>query len=138
MRFFETHCTIRATPEKIWPILTNSSRLQDGFGILRIKGQITQGAKITIWSEVAPERAFVLRVKDLTAPRRMVWTGGMPFGLFIGTRAYTLRSLTETQTEFTLREDYSGPMAALIFPKLPDLTPSFRQFADALRKAAES
>lgn len=138
MRFFETHLTISATPQKIWKILTDAAKLQDGFGILRIDGQITRGARLKLWSEVAPDRAFPLRVTSFTPPLVMIWQGGMPLGLFTGTRVFTLAPLTKTQTDFTMREDYTGLLAPLIFPKLPDLTPSFRKFADALQKAAES
>ena len=33
-----------------------------------------------------PAAAFSLRVTEFVPPRRMVWTGGMPLGLFTGTR----------------------------------------------------
>ncbi len=138
MRFFETRRVIDAPPQKIWEILTDAARLQKGFGILRIEGRISLGARLKLWSEVAPDRAFRLRVREFVPARRMIWQGGMPLGLFTGTRVFTLEPLTPDRTEFILREDYSGPLAALIFPKLPDLNPAFRQFADALQKAAEA
>ena len=138
MRFFEIRRTIAASPEKIWAILTDPARIGQGFGLQKIEGQIALGARIKIWSEAAPGRAFALRVTGLSAPRRMVWQGGMPLGLFTGTRVYSLVPLTTGQTEFTMREDYTGLMAPMIFPKLPDLNPSFRIFAGALQKAAEA
>jgi hypothetical protein len=138
MRFFEIRRTILAPPEKIWAILTDPAQLMQGFGIQRIVGQITLGGRIKLWSDAAPGRPFPLRVIEMTKPRRMVWQGGMPLGLFTGTRVYSLAVLTEGQTDFTMREDYTGLLAPMIFPKLPDLNPSFRSFADGLQKAAET
>jgi hypothetical protein len=38
---------------------------------------------------------------------------------------------------FTVREDYTGPLLPLIWRSMPDLGPSFRQFADGLKERAE-
>ncbi len=72
----------------------------------------------------------------LTEPERMVFRGGMPLGLFAGQRTYTLQR-EGTATRFTMREQYTGPLAGLIFRSIPDLGPSFRQFADGLKLRAE-
>jgi hypothetical protein len=37
-----------------------------------------------------------------------------------------------------MQERYSGPLARLIARAIPDLTESFAQFADGLKRAAES
>ena len=60
----------------------------------------------------------------------------MPFGLFTGTRSFALTP-EATGTRFVMREVYSGPMTGLIWPSMPDLTPSFEQFAAALADKAE-
>jgi hypothetical protein len=60
----------------------------------------------------------------------------MPLGLFTGERTYTLQSEGQS-TRFTMREQYSGPLASLIVRSIPDLGPSFQQFADGLKKQAE-
>jgi hypothetical protein len=137
MRFYEIHRTILASPEKIWAILTDANRLQQGFSILKLEGQITQGSKIKLWSEADPAAAFSIFVAEISAPKRMVWQSGMPFGLFVGRRVFSLTPLTDGQTKFTMREGYTGLFAPMIFRKIPDLNPSFRKFADALQKAAE-
>jgi hypothetical protein len=36
-----------------------------------------------------------------------------------------------------MREEYSGPMLSLIWRSMPDLQPSFDQFAVALKQRAE-
>ena len=129
--------TIAARPEQVWAILTDPAALAHGMGILRIEGRIAPGARIKVWSEVSPERAFPVRVATLDAPRRMVWQGGMPLGLFRGVRTFTLDAAREG-TAFHMREEFSGPFAPLIRRSMPDLTPSFAAFADGLKRKAEA
>lgn len=138
MRFYEAKRVIAASPEQIWPILTDARRLEDGtFSIVKIEGDIVQGRKIKLWSEVDPSRAFSLRVDRLEAPRDMIWSSGMPLGLFRGTRRFRLTPVAGG-TEFHVREDYTGPMAGMIFKQIPDMTASMEKFAAALAREAEA
>ncbi len=66
----------------------------------------------------------------------MTWAGGMPLGLFKGVRTFALTPEDGT-TRFTMREEYSGPMLPLIWRSMPDLQPSFDQFAAGLKARAE-
>lgn len=134
---FDVQRTIKASPERIWTLLTDARRLASGpFGINRIDGEIAEGAKIKLWSVASPKRAFPLTVADVRPGRSMVWKGGMPLGLFTGTRTFTLEP-AQGGTRFRMREVYTGPLAGLIGRSIPDLNPSFQQFADALSEAAE-
>jgi hypothetical protein len=105
-------------------------------GLRRLEGRIAAGASISVTSEANPGRAFALRVSEFSPPRRMVWSGGMPLGLFTGVRTFTLTPSGEA-TEFHMREEFSGLMAPLITKSIPDLQPSFEKFADGLRRMAE-
>ncbi|MEM6994078.1 MAG: hypothetical protein AAF721_26430, partial [Myxococcota bacterium] len=69
--------------------------------------------------------------------RRMVWTGGMPLGLFKGERTYALRG-EGSRTHFNMREVFSGPMLGLIAKSIPDMSEAFNQFAQGLKQRAES
>lgn len=60
----------------------------------------------------------------------------MPLGLFTGERTYTLTS-EGTGTRFRMREEYTGPLAGMIFKSIPDLGPAFQQFADGLKQKTE-
>lgn len=66
----------------------------------------------------------------------MVWSGGMPLGLFKGVRTYTLKP-NATGTDFSMEECYSGLLAPMITRSIPDLAPSFEQFASGLKKQVE-
>lgn len=61
----------------------------------------------------------------------------MPLGLFKGVRTYSLDPEGDG-TRFTMREEYTGPMLPLIWRSMPDLGPSFEQFARGLKTRAEA
>jgi hypothetical protein len=67
----------------------------------------------------------------------MVWTGGMPFGLFKGTRVFELTTTAATGARFCMREEYTGLLAGVIGKSIPDLQPAFEEFAQCLKREAE-
>ena len=88
-------------------------------------------------SKANPGRAFPVKVSEFESGRRMTWSGGMPLGLFKGVRTFTLAPEGNGTTRFTMREEYTGSLLPLIWRSMPDLGPSFRQFADGLKQRAE-
>ena len=68
----------------------------------------------------------------------MIWRGGMPLGLFVGTRTYSLTPELDDQVRIGMREVYTGPLAGLITKSIPDLSPSFTRFANGLKQRVES
>ena len=127
---------IAATPARVWRLLTDA----DGFSswndaVISLDGPIAVGRSIDLVSTADPERTFTLEVAEMTEPTRMVWTDGMPLGLFTGTRTYELIAAGEG-TDFSMVEEFTGPLAALITRFIPDLTDSFEMFADSLVRAA--
>lgn len=61
----------------------------------------------------------------------------MPLGLFKGVRTFTLTPAGSGTTRFTMREEYTGPLLPLIWRSIPDLGPSFTQFAHGLKQRVE-
>ena len=138
MKHYEVSVTIAAQPERVWEILLDGPAYAAwDSGVERVEGTIGLGQTIKVFSKVAPGRAFPVKVAELTTSRRMVWSGGMPLGLFKGVRTFTLTPVGAT-TQFTMREEFSGPMLPLIWGSMPDLGPSFQQFADGLKAKAEA
>ena len=136
MRSYEASAFIEASPEQVWPVLTDTAAWPDwDSGVREVDGRLALGEKLAIAVEANPGRAFPVKVTVLSAPERMVFRGGMPLGLFTGERTYTLMP-EGTGTRFTMREEYSGLLAGMIFKSIPDLAPSFRQFAEGLRQRA--
>jgi hypothetical protein len=138
MKAYDATTTIKASPETIWAILTDAPGFQAwDSGIERVEGRIVPGEKIKVISKVNPGRAFPVKVTEFTPGQRMTWSGGMPLGLFKGVRTFTLSPAEDGATRFTMREEYSGPLLPMIWRSMPDLGPSFRQFADGLKQRAE-
>jgi hypothetical protein len=61
----------------------------------------------------------------------------MPLGLFRGVRTFTLTPVPGGATAFAMREVFSGPLLGLIKRSMPDLQPSFDEFARSLKLRAE-
>ncbi len=138
MRSYDASATIKASPEAIWAILTDAPGYQAwDSGIERVEGSIAPGSRLKVVSKANPGRAFPVKVTELSPARRMTWSGGMPLGLFKGVRTFTLVPEGNGATRFTMREEYTGPLLPLIWRSMPDLGPSFRQFAGGLKERAE-
>jgi len=138
MRSYDASAAIQAPPEAVWAVLTDAQAYPDwDSGVVGVEGRIAQGEKIKVVSEVNPGRAFPVKVTELSPPRRMTWTGGMPLGLFKGVRTFTLEPDGDAGTRFAMREEFSGPLLPLIWRSMPDLGPSFEQFARGLKQRAE-
>ena len=137
MAAYAAQALIAADPARVWAILTDAPTLvRGGLGILRIDGEVAPGARLRLWSEVSPARAFALRVVEFDPPGRMTWEGGMPFGLFKGLRTFTLTAEADG-VRFRMREEWTGLLSPLIARFVPDLTPSFEKFAAGLKRLAE-
>jgi uncharacterized protein YndB with AHSA1/START domain len=134
MRAYEASVFIDGPPERVWPVLTDVAGWPAwDSGVTAVDGQMALGRKLTIRIKANPGRAFPVKVIALDAPSRIVLRGGMPFGLFTGERTYTI-SPDGSGTRFTMREEYTGPLAGIVFKSIPDLAPSFRRFAEGLRQ----
>ena len=138
MKFYEATSAIAAAPEQVWAVLADGgSWAAWDSGVAEVSGRIAAGEKVTIRSEVAPGRAFPVKVTAFEPPYRLEFTGGMPLGLFRGVRTYTLTP-DGAGTLFRMREEYTGPMLGLIWRSMPDLQPSFDRFATGLKRRIES
>ena len=139
MKAYEATATIEAHPDTIWAILTDAPGYSSwDSGVERVEGRIAPGERLEVHSKASPGRAFPIEVAELTPGRGMTWTGGMPFGLFKGVRTFTLSPQEGGSTRFTMREEYTGPLLPLLWCSMPDLQPSFDQFASGLKSVAES
>jgi hypothetical protein len=137
VKFNEAGATIKAPPAAVWSVLTDGAGLTSWpSGIERFEGEIREGAKIKLYSEASPGRAFPLKVVEIIPNRRMVWKGGMPLGLFTGVRTYTLTEEGD-HTHFKMREEFTGPLTSMIWRTMPDLGPSFTKFAEGLKATVE-
>lgn len=138
-RSYHVSRAINAPTAVVWSLLTDASGYARwNKAVVSIEGPIAAGRQIRLVSVVDPKRTFTLTVAEMQAPHRMVWTDGLPLGLFTGRRTYTIEDRGAGGSEFTMVEAFTGPLAGLITKAIPDLTESFSTFADGLKAAAEA
>lgn len=139
MRSFSSTCRIDAPATKVWALLTDLAAWPNwNTTVPRVEGTVALGNKVTVYSTASPGRAFPVKVAEISPPNKMVWSGGMPLGLFVGRRTYSLAELAPGKTTFTMSEEFSGLLAPLITKSIPDLQPFFEEFAACLKKTAET
>jgi uncharacterized protein YndB with AHSA1/START domain len=115
---------IDAPPEKVWSLLADAAGYRAwNKSVISIEGTIAPGGTISLVSIANPKRAFKLHVTEMAAPNRMVWSDGMPLGLFKGERTYLVQP-REGVTHFEMTEEYTGLLAGVFTKAIPDLTDS--------------
>jgi uncharacterized protein YndB with AHSA1/START domain len=140
MKLYTTTAVINAPPEMVWAILVDGAKYS-GWNpeIVEVDGRMDRGESIT--ARVRLGSGAIRRVRMVVtafdAPRRMEWTGGMPFGLFVGKRTFTVVP-RERGTEFRLHLEMSGPLLPLILKSVGDRQPEVDSFSAALKSHAES
>lgn len=138
MKVFETSIVIHAAPDRIWALLTDAPAYPSwNTTVDKVEGSIALGQKIKVFAKISPNRAFPVKVAELVPMERMVWSNGMPLGLFKGERTFTLTKKGDA-VEFSMREVFSGLFSPMIERTIPDLQPAFDEFAAALKTRAES
>lgn len=136
MTTFEASTTISADPDRVWTTLLDIEGWPEWDGSLeRVEGSLAPDGRITIKVE-GQSRPFKLRVVEWQPASRLTLRGGMPLGLFTGTRTYELTPRADG-TGVSMVERYTGPLASVFGKRLPDLQPSFDAFVAGWRDAAQ-
>lgn len=130
---YRVHRVVDADPQTVWDLLTDAPAYPHwNPAVVSLGGRIAVGEKIAMVSVVSPKQTFTLTVDRMDEPREMVWSGGLPLGLYRGVRTFTLTPLDGGRTDFTMAEVFGGPLAPLMNRVVPDMTDSFEQFGDAV------
>jgi hypothetical protein len=135
MRSFEATTFIPRDPADVWRLLVQTDQWPSwDVSVERVDGTLGPNGGITV-HVVNQSRPFKLKVVTWKPGQQLVLKGGMPLGLFAGTRTYDL-ARAEGGTTLHLHERFSGPLAPLIGRSIPDLQPSFDAFVAGLKAAA--
>ena len=138
MRFYQSTAVIAAGPERVWDVLVDGATWPAwDSGVQAVEGRIAAGETVTVRSGAAPGRAFPVRVTEFEPPVQLQFSGGMPLGLFRGVRTYRVRPDEAGGSRFEMREEYTGLLVGLVWRSMPDLQPSFDQFAAGLKRRVE-
>lgn len=139
MEGYRASSVITASAQAVWDVLTDVGAWPSwDSGVVRVEGSPALGQKVTVFPEANPKRGFPVTVVDLRPGAGMTWRGGMPLGLFVGTRTFTLADEADGRVTFEMQETYSGPLAGLMGRVIPDLSASFSQFARGLKSRVET
>lgn len=136
---YVTTSHIHADREAVWKILTDSAGYADwNPEIIGIDGRMALLERIKARVKVGGGaiRSVTMRVTAFQAPSRMEWTGGLPLGLFVGLRTFTLTP-GDGAVEFRLHLRMSGPLAPLILESVGNRQPEIDSFSAALRARVE-
>lgn len=93
MKEYVTISSIRATPGFVWRVLTSVRHYPDwNPEIVGIDGCLALNERITVRVKLGSGavRQVEMRVTAFEEPSRMEWTGGLPLGLFVGRRTFTI------------------------------------------------
>ena len=123
--------SIPAPLNQVWDRLTDAA----GFArwnstVTTIEGTIARGERLAITVPIS-NRVFRPRVVEFTPHERMVWQDGAA-PMFRGRRTFTLAATSDSETSFSMVEEFRGVMLPLIARSLPDFAPVFDQYADDL------
>lgn len=139
MKEYTTTAVIDASPERTWAILLDGGNYREwNPEIVQVDGRMLKGERITAHVRLGSGvvRRVRMRVTALDTLRRMEWTGGIPFGLFVGRRTFTLERRGR-HTEFRMRLEMGGPLLFLILKSVGDRQPEVDSFSVALKHQAE-
>ena len=124
---------VQADKSIIWALLTNAGDYSRwNSTIISIEGTIAKGEKIKLKSTLDPKRVFKLSVKEFEPDSRLVWGDAM------GKRVYTLKSIGNGLSNFSMNEKIGGPIFPLFAKMIPPFDQSFEQFAKDLKNEAET
>jgi hypothetical protein len=138
MRCYQSAAEVDAAADAVWAVLLDGAGYPGwDSGVEQVEGEIVDGNRIKVHAAVSPGRAFPVKVAIDRTGGSMAWSGGLPWGLFRGVRTFTVTPAGERRTSFRLQEEFTGPLLGLIGRSIPDLQPSFDQFAAGLKEQAE-
>ncbi|MEM9484725.1 MAG: SRPBCC domain-containing protein [Cyanobacteria bacterium P01_F01_bin.116] len=138
MKSFQVTTTIACPVETIWSVLMDAGSYSEwAAGTHRLEGEFREGGTLKLFTISKPQKAMTLKITEVVAPTTFTLSGGLPFGLFKGTRTFTLTPQPDGTTEFYMREVFTGPLEPLLGRMLPDLTPSFEAYAVGLKNKCE-
>lgn len=138
MKHFSASIEIEATPDAIWAVLIDTASWPtfDPYSE-RIEGQLALGGTITVYSKLAPGRAFPVKITTLEQPRQMAWSNTVPLGVLKSVRTHTI-SANGSSSRFKISEVVSGPMLAVLGGVLPDLSEPFAAFCGGFKAHVEA
>ena len=142
MKELHTEIEINASPEQVWQLLTDFSRLPEWNPFIqRASGNLNPGEKIEV--RLQPPDATGMTIKPtitrVEPQRELRWLGHLLFpGLFDGEHIFTLEPVANNRVKLIHREEFRGLLAGLILRMVGENTRrGFEAMNQALKIEAE-
>lgn len=133
---YTTTVQIVAPPEAVWTILADPAGYPDwNPEIVAIDGRFGLGERITAKVHIGDGviRSVPMRVAAFEPPVRMEWIGGLPLGLFVGRRVFSVTP-RDGGAEFRMDLLMTGLLSPLIIRSLGNRQAEIDSFSAALQK----
>src|SRR3954469_2012525 len=99
----------------VWAVLSDVGGWRDwDSGVDRVEGRVALGERITIYATMIRSRPFSPTVTEPPPGEAMRRRRGLPFGLAVIERTYSLDAQDDGGTVLTVREVHTGPLAGLL------------------------
>src|SRR5258707_78755 len=98
MKEYVTRSKIAASPERVWAVLADGEAYREwNPEIVGVEGSLAPGARITAQVRLGDGaiRRVPQHVVEFEPPHRMTWVGGLPLGLFVGRRTFTVTPVAD-------------------------------------------
>ncbi len=124
---------IKSDSTIVWALLTKASDYPRwNSTITSIEGNIVLGEKIKLKSTLDTKRTFKLKIKEFEPEKKLVWGDGQ------GNRIYTITKNGNGIVTFRMTEKIGGLMFPMYAKMIPSFDQTFEQFANDLKKEAET
>lgn len=142
MRVIHTEIGIKASPERVWEILTDFPAYPEWNPFIRqIAGDLTDGTKLRIGLAPPGGKTWTLTPTLLEAnPRKdLRWLGRLFLpGLFDGEHHFRIERKGKNSVRFIQEEDFRGLLVPLTGSLLERTERGFHQMNTALKQRAET
>ena len=142
MKEIRTEIDIKASPEKVWKVLTDFNNFSNWNPFIqKIIGEPREGSKlkINLYTSSGKNRTYRPIVTKVEPFQELRWFGKsfIP-GMFNGERIFVIEPLREDLTHFMHKEIFTGFLVSLIGNRLDeDMFQSFVQMNNALKEKVE-
>jgi len=123
MKELRTEIKIKASPEKIWTILTDFTKYPEWNPMIKsFKGDLTEGQKVIVRLEQPGSRAMTFKpvITKVVPNQQLRWQGHLLIGgLFDGEHIFEITDYPDGSCTFVHREIFKGILIPL-FAKMID------------------
>jgi hypothetical protein len=137
---YVTATTINAPAARVWAILTDAARYEAwNPEIIGIEGALAGDARFKVRVRLGngAVRSIAMKMTRFEPTSRMEWTGGLPLGLFVGRRTFTVTPHGE-RSEFRMHLSMTGLLSPLINRSVGNRQAEIDGFSSALKARAEA